>query len=91
MVDIQLDFPGSPPMREVHIWIGHYADGTEGMLAADLPLPGMDVTRHMPLMSSRRETAENMRSLAEHIRSLSKHGHAEMVRIELRTFQAITS
>ena len=37
MADVLLDEPASPPMTEVHIWIGHYANGGEGMIAASMP------------------------------------------------------
>jgi hypothetical protein len=83
------DTPGSPPMTEVHIWIGHYQDGTEGMLAADMEvMPG--ILRHMPLMHSRREIADAAGDLARRIQEASPAGH-RIVRIELRTFRAVTS
>lgn len=91
MVDTVLfDEPPSPPMTEVHIWIGHYAGGGEGMLAASAPLPdGKD--RFMPLMNSRRAAAESFEPLAKQIQSASQHAEGRIVRIELRTFRAVTS
>jgi hypothetical protein len=90
MINVLNDTPGSPPMTEIHIWIGHYADGTEGMLAADFPMLAGAI-RHMPLMNSRRHIAENFETLAKAIQSASQHAQGKIVRIELRTFRAVTN
>lgn len=89
MVDVLNDLPGSPPMREVHIWIGHYTDGSEGMLAADFPMIDGLTTRHMPLMSSQRNGAERLKPFAEKIQRLSQRGRSKITRLELRTFHAV--
>lgn len=82
-MDILLDQPGSPPITSVSMWIGTYADGTEGVISVDLPLlPG--VQRHMPLMHTRREVAERFRPVAEKAWQMQLGRKFE--RIELRTF-----
>lgn len=86
MVNILNDTPGSPPIREVHIWIGHYADGTEGILAADFPVMDGATIRHMPLMNSRRDAALTFEQIAKNIKSASQHARARIMAIELRTF-----
>jgi hypothetical protein len=90
MADVIIDTPSSAPMVEVHIWISHYADGTEGIIATDFPLAGM-VTRHIPLMHSVRATAEAFADIARKAQSASQHTGARIVRLELRTFRAVTS
>ena len=91
MTDVLNDLPASPPIVELHVWIGHFQGGGEGMVAADLPLPGGLGQRHMPLMNSRRDRAESMRPLAERVKSASQHGENRIVRLELRTFRVVTS
>lgn len=83
-----LDVPSSPPFRELWLWIGHYADGSERLMSADLPLAGC--MRHMPLMNSRREIADQLGGIARRIQNASQHGDAPIVRIELRQFRAAT-
>jgi hypothetical protein len=86
---ILVDQPASPPIREIYTWIGHYADGGEGMLSADFPTPGgLGGVRHMPLLNSRREVAETMAPLARRIQSASQHAVSRITKIELRTFKA---
>jgi hypothetical protein len=91
MVDVFIDEPTSQPFTEIHIWIGHYADGTEGILACDFPLPGGLGTRFMPLMHSKHEVAESLAPTARRIQSASQHAANRVVRVELRTFRAVTS
>ena len=88
MTDMLVDGPGSPPILEVSIWIGHNQDGTESVMVVDLDIvPG--ITRHMPLMATRRDLAEKFREIAEHVMKLSRHASTEIVRLELRTFKAM--
>jgi hypothetical protein len=82
-----LPLPPSPPVVELHAWIGHYRDGGEGILSADLPLAGQ--IRHMPLMNSQRATALKLHRLARQIQQQSQSTPAAIVRIELRTFRAV--
>jgi hypothetical protein len=86
------DMPSSPPMTEIHVWIGHYADGTESMLSAGLLMPD-GTTHHMPLLNSRREVAERAGDTARKVQSASQHSTVarKIVRIELRTFRAVMS
>lgn len=94
MNQLLIDPGGSEPFQEVFIWIGHYADGTEGMLSADFVMPvatGERVTRHMPLMSSQRVPAAEMAPIARNIQSASQHAPRRIVRVELRRFVAETN
>jgi hypothetical protein len=34
MDEVILDLPASPPIAELHAWIGHYAQGGEGLISA---------------------------------------------------------
>lgn len=90
MVELIIDEKSSPPMTEIHIWIGHYADGTECMMATDFPVVGL-ITRPMPLMNSRRDIAESLAPLARKAQSASRHLTAPIIRVELRTFRAVMS
>jgi hypothetical protein len=91
MIDLLLDEPASPPIVEVHIWIGHYATGGEGILGAELPKPVGPGTTFMPLFNSSRTVAEGFEHLAKRIQSASQHARARITKIELRTFRAVTS
>lgn len=91
MSDVFIDQPASPPVTELHVWIGHYAEGGEGMLSGDFPMPHDLGMRHMPLMNSQLERAEAMAPWARRIQSSSQHMASRITRIELRTFRAVTS
>ena len=91
MNDVLIDEASSPPITELHIWIGHYADGTEGIIAGSLPLPNGLGRRFMPLMSSRREVVEMLAPMARQIQSASQHATKRIVRLEIRTFRAVTT
>lgn len=87
MIDVLYDLePERGQVSEVHIWIGVHADGREAMLSADMPMFGG--TRHTPLMSSRRSTAEALAPLARQVQRAAMHGSDRFIRIELRTFRA---
>jgi hypothetical protein len=89
---ILIDMPPSEPMTELHAWIGHYADGREGLLASGLRYPDGS-THHMPLVSSRRRDVERAGKIARDIQSASQHSNVagKIIRIELRTFRAVMS
>lgn len=90
MSDVFIPLPASPPIVELHLWIGHYAGGGEGLLSADFPLPGADAIglRHMPLMSSDRAKTAAMKPIARRVQSNSQGTASRITRIELRTFRA---
>jgi hypothetical protein len=73
------------------VWVGVHADGGKGILSADMPmpLPGAK-TRHTPLMSSKRERAEQLRPIARQVQRPSMHQADRFVRIELREFRRVT-
>jgi hypothetical protein len=75
----------------LYAWIGIHADGGEGILSTDLPTPGLPggATRHMPLITSKRETAELCGRLARNIQRASMHEADRFVRIELREFRLV--
>ncbi|MGD0109994.1 MAG: hypothetical protein ABSC06_39145 [Rhodopila sp.] len=82
-----IDLPPEPKaIHEIFVWIGVHADGREAMLSADMPMAFG--TRHTPLMSSRRELAEEMQTLARRIQREAMHRSDRLIRIELRTFVA---
>jgi hypothetical protein len=91
MSEVFVDQPPSPPVTELHVWIGHYAEGGEGLLSGDFPMPHGLGTRHMPLMNSDRAAAEAFAPAARRIQSSSQHMASRITRIELRTFRAVTS
>lgn len=49
-------------IRELHVWITTFPDGTEGIVAGNLPGMGMS-----PLMSSNQSVAEQLEPLARSI------------------------
>lgn len=85
-----IPLPASPPITEIHLWIGHYAAGGEGLLSADFPLPGGVGMRHMPLMNSIRANAEALAPMARRVQSNSQHTASCITRVELRTFRVVT-
>jgi hypothetical protein len=72
----------------LYVWVGVHADGGEGILSADLPLIGSTI-RHAPLMSSKRDVAEQLRPLARQVPRASMHLSDRFVRIELREFHLV--
>jgi hypothetical protein len=84
--------PGpSQRVETLYVWVGVHADGGEGILSADMPLPLPGGTRHTPLMSSRRDLAESLRPLARQIQRNSMHLADRFVRIELREFRMVAA
>jgi hypothetical protein len=82
MVDVLIASVPTPGqfIRELHLWIATYADGTEGIVGGNL---GMGMT---PLMSSRRATAERLAALAERARAASLGTPHPVVSVRLVTF-----
>ncbi len=72
----------------LYVWVGVHADGGEGILSADLPLIG-GVRRHAPLMSSKRDVAEQLRPVACQVQRDAMHLNDRFVRIELREFRLV--
>jgi hypothetical protein len=83
------ELPGSPPITELHVWIGHHASGREGIISADFLTP--DGMRHMPLLNSKRVVSEACAPIARKVQSASQHHADRIVRIELRTYRAVSS
>jgi hypothetical protein len=75
----------------LYAWIGIHADGGEGILSTDLPTPGLPggATRHVPLISSKREVIDKFRGLARDIQRASMHRADRFVKIELREFKRV--
>jgi hypothetical protein len=91
MSEIYGEAPGPAQRIEMlYVWVGVHADGGEGILSTDLPLPLPGGTRHTPLMSSRRELAERLRPLAREVQRASMHLADRFVRIELREFRVVS-
>jgi hypothetical protein len=83
MNDNYLDIPppGEQRITELHLWVATHPDGGEGIVSADVPIPGIG-SRHIPLMSSRRELAEKMKPFAEHAQqAAAKAGKPVSLRI----------
>ena len=68
-------------IRELHVWIATYPDGTEGIVAGGLE--GLGIT---PLMSSRRATAESLESQARRAQRAVMHQANRIVSLRLVTF-----
>jgi hypothetical protein len=83
MPDRLLPSPPTPGqlITELHAWVATYADGTEGIIAGELP--GMGMT---PLITSRRAVAESLEELARRAQRLTMHTRHRVVRIRLVTF-----
>ena len=88
-----LDIPPSQPGRKIDkiwIWIGVHADGSETILSADLnmDMPGGGTgRRHMPLMNSRRESAELATELARRIQRETMHRSDRFISVALRCYR----
>lgn len=91
MTDLYLDAPppGDQRIRQIHVWIATYANGSEGIISADLPMPVGLGTRHMPLMNSKRDVAENLQPLARRAQRAAMHQADRIVSIRLVTFAAV--
>lgn len=89
MSDVRMDRPGNPPIRELHVWIGHYSDGSEGMLSAQVAglVSGMG-TRTTLLVLTDRQSGERLRRVAEMVRTTSLDTLNPIITLELRSFRA---
>lgn len=76
--------PKDQRITELHVWIAINEDGSEGILSADIPFPG-GMTRHCPLLNSKRDVAERLRDQAEMMQKLAELSGTPL-KIELRTF-----
>jgi hypothetical protein len=70
-------------IRELHVWIATYADGSEGIIAGGLEGIGMS-----PLMSSRRHVAEALEPKARSAQRAVMHQAKHMTTIRLVTFRS---
>jgi hypothetical protein len=68
-------------IRELHVWIATYADGTEGIVAGGFASLGMT-----PLMSSRRELAKKLEAKACAMMVASQATKHPAVGVRLVTF-----
>jgi len=68
-------------IRELHVWVATYADGTEGIVAGGFE--GVGLT---PLMSSRRELAKRLESKACAGMALTEGSDNPIVGVRLVTF-----
>jgi hypothetical protein len=86
MSDSLLDIPPPPDQRvtQLFVWLMINEDGSEGIVSADLPMEFG--TRHAPLFTSKRETAEKLRPIAERVGLLTSEERGKPVTIVLRTF-----
>ena len=82
MVDVLIESEPTPGqfIRQLHVWIATYPDGTEGIVGGDL---GMGMT---PLMSSRRPVAELLQGFAARAVLASKRTPHPVVSVRLVTF-----
>lgn len=86
MTDLHLDMPPPPSqrIRELHCWIAVYADGSQGILSADM---AMDFgTRHTPLISSKREVAESLEPMARRAQRAAMHQSNRITHLRLLTY-----
>jgi hypothetical protein len=95
-----IDFQDLPPttpghrLDEIHMWIGVHVDGSETILSADMEMQysdGSPAMRHMPLMHSQREQAQQCAGLARNIQREAMHRCDRLIRIELRTYRKATT
>ena len=84
---VLLDPPADPDQRinTIHAWVGTHANGAEGLLSADVDIPGGG-TRHLPLMSAHLRIAEKLGTLARSLYRASQNGPQKLTSVELRTF-----
>jgi hypothetical protein len=89
MTDTLLDIPPPPNQRitQIFIWVMINEDGGESIMSHDMPMEEVVFgTRHMPLMSSKRDVAQKLRPIAEHICSLASTERGHPVACVMRSF-----
>jgi hypothetical protein len=84
-----LDNPPDDDQRitELWAWIATHANGAEGIMSADVQMPGMG-TRHVPLIASKRATADHLGPLARKIQRAAMHQANRLTNIRLVRFVA---
>jgi len=85
--DTMLDIPPPPDqrIRHLYVWITvDSLDQSEGIMSYDMPF--QFGTRHAPLMSSKRDVAENLRPVAEHVAAMATEERGHTIAAVLRTF-----
>lgn len=80
------DLAPLPAIRELHVWIGHFAGDGEGMLTINVPIPDREGVRQISLLAPTRLTALGMGDFAKQVQRAS---NGQMVRLELRTFHPL--
>jgi len=75
-------------IRELHVWIATYQDGTEGIIASGLEVRGMSGlgATLTPLMSSHRHLAEALEPKARQAQRAVMHQSNHMVSYRMVTF-----
>lgn len=92
-----IDYLDQPPevgctITEIHMWIAIQDDGGEGIMSADVPFSMSDgslTVRHIPLMSSSRDSAELLGPRARQVQQVARDHGGRLVRIELRSFRLV--
>lgn len=79
--------PSEQRIDALHVWIATYADGSEGIVSADLPLASGLGMRHMPLMSSKRELVERMEPLARSVQKAAVRQAKRITKLDLVTYR----
>lgn len=78
--------PAEQRISELWAWVATHASGGEGIMSADLPMPAGIGTRHVPLIASKRDTAEKLEPLARKIQRAAMHKADRLVSIRLARF-----
>jgi hypothetical protein len=76
-------------VTELHCWIGAHDDGGEGIMSTDMDLGDGIGLRHIPLMTSNRAVAEEMRPNVERMLGEARAQGAKMVTAYLVTFRRV--
>jgi hypothetical protein len=86
---IYLDQPTPKGQRisALHVWIAVYADGSEGIVSTDIPMPDGQGMRHMPLMSSDLDLAKSLEVRARRLQVAAIHQADRIVRMRLVTYR----
>jgi hypothetical protein len=91
MVDLVIDTgSGEGAITDLYVWIATWSDHTETIIGRDMPMPGIPVMRHMPLLSARPEAAEKMAPLAQEAKRITMHRSKRIVSVRLQHFFTTT-